>query len=331
MGVHAGLFRSGWQSAAVEELKLQDQNGKVRKVVLKYLQRALTTEIGTSHTPCVTSTKQSYNEALVDTSTLFLREAKVTFNKREWMTICENPEEGLMRRVLAQMDALLRNVDEELMARLIAKSGANVVHAAGAVPDVSDVLDYKTLNITDTNRMPQWAPVDELHEDIAENEWDDCTPAILFNNKGAFASYLRAQKIGCCNNSGVDVMKLTQEIGYAPYMAKSVEKGFLSAGLIAADAKDAVLLMNPGSAHLIEVWDNEHDNYRHGEMATTLWQDPFSQEKLDFEVQFDRCTKDYIVTMYVQKDVFGMPTDQFKATDPLANTNGIMVYKLTRG
>ena len=331
-GGNGGLFRSGFNSDIVETVKLQEKgSGKVRTIIVKYLQRALTSEIESAYTPCVNNTKPAEKEDTIDTSGFITKLGKLTINKRDFLKVCENPDEAIMRRVMTKIDALLRSLDEALMAKLIAKAGANIAHTVVTVPDPSLITDYKTLNITDTARNPKWASVDTLLEDLEENEWGAATPAILFSNKGGFSSYVRAEKIGCCNDSGQNIQAVAQQLGFAPYKSKSVAAGFLAAGLGASDAANAIMLLNPGSAHLLEYWDNEHDSYNIGETFTSLWVDPFSMEKFDFEVQWDSCTKEYIISVYAKKDIFGLPTDVFNVGDPLSLTNGIMLYNMARG
>ena len=344
-GISAGLFRSGFGDAFVErKAAIQDpETGKVQGIILSYLQRCCPSDVTQAATdlvstqdcdPCTPDAIDEYQEVLIDPSGLRTFCKKVTFQNSQWIQRCEDPEVGMLRRFQTRIDALLCSADVWLLEQIIANAGANNNHltlAAGTIPDETLIAEYQTIQIVDANRLPVWASVDQIFEDIDCNELNDCPTAILFGLKGGFATYSRAEAFSCCNDAGADVEAVAGALDFAPFKSRHVQTAFENIGLAAADAATATLMIHPGSAHLLEVFKYEHHPFAHGNSLGMVYTDPESGERFDLKVYFDDCNERTIMTLSKHVGVFTAPTDQFQSCDALQNTNGIMLYNFTRG
>lgn len=330
----AGFFRSGFNEAFVNEtVQVQDGNGNLRHVIMSYLPRTVTANnealAASTLDVCAGGATTDYSETLVDPDGLQIVWQQKRFNRRSWMKICEDPSEAQLRILMSMVDAINRTADTEIIKRVIEGAGGNQAHPVlTSPPTIADINTYRQIDIIDANKMPLWAGVNQLHEDFAVNEMEDCPVGILFGLKNPFATYKRAEKIGCCNDLGQDLNAVANELGFAPFQSRNVEAAFVAAGLAAADAPRGTVVIHPGSAHLIEVFDNLHSPFTDGQSFSMLWTDPVSGERFDLEIQFDRCSKDVVITLYKQFKVFSMPTDQFITGDHLFELNGTQLYNM---
>lgn len=341
-GLAAGFFRTSFNQQFVEKMvELQDDEGKIREVILNYLQRSTVAEVTSAAfnptsvsecAPCTAGTIDDYQEVKVDTTDLRTFCKKVTFSRRQWIQRCENPDVGMMRRWYTQLDALLSAADIFLMTEMIEGAGANKAHpTVTGVPDEALIAHYRELTIVDANANPQWLAVNTMFEDIAVNEMTDCPIAIFYGQKGGFASYARAEAIGCCNDQGQDVEAVASALDFLPFQSRHVEVAFTATITAAGEGANATLLVHPGSAHLIEVFKEEHDSFNDGESMSMVYTDALSQEMFDLVIMYDRCTRTYTFTFMKHVGVFVIPVDQYKSTDHLANVNGIFLYNMKKG
>jgi hypothetical protein len=343
-GLSAGFFRSGFSDPFVDKNVALQEGGKVHSIVLSYLQRALPSSVTQAATdldstqdctPCTAGTVQEYNEVLIDASSLNTFCRKVTFQNSQWIERCENPEVGMMRRFQAQIDAILNTADVFLIEQAIAQAGANNNHvtlAAGTVPDETLIAEYQQLDIVDANRLPIWATVDQLFEDLDVNELNDCPSAILFSQKGGFATYSRAEAFSCCNDAGANLSAVADALGFAPFKSRNVETAFFNSLQVddQGSAPDAALILHPGTVHLLEIWKYEHHPFAHGQSMGMVYTDPQSGEKFDMKVYFDDCNEITTFTLSKHVGVFVAPTDQYATGDALESVNGVMLYEFSR-
>lgn len=343
-GISAGFFRTSFNAQFLDKVvELQDDEGKIREIILTYLRRCCVSDVTQTAfdpvsvnecDPCTPGTIEDYQEVKIDTTDLQTFCKKVTFSRRQWIQRCENPDVGMMRRWQTQIDALLCAADIFLIQEIIEGAGANNNHPTLAdctVPDETVIADYRELEIVDVDRNPVWAAVDEMFEDIAVNESGDCPIAILYGLKGGFATYARAEGFACCNDKGQDVEAVAGALDFLPFQSRHVQTAFENVGLLAADAANASVLIHPGSAHLIEIFKEEHDSFQDGESMSMVYTDPWSGERFDMIVIFDKCTRTYTFTFYKHVGVFTMPLDQYQNCDHLCNINGIFLYNFSRG
>lgn len=336
-GTSAGFFRSGFNEEFVgDTIQIQNpRTGTLSHAVFDYLPRTVSANTETvasnSLDVCNSTDDTTYNEVQVTPDGFSLVWQQKRFNKRSWMQICEDPEDAQMRILLSMMDAVLTKCDVEIMRQMIVGAGGNANHPTATAPPVAnDITTYRGVDLIDANRMAIWAGVDDMLEDFAVNELDDCPVGVFFGLKNAFNTYKRSEKIGCCNNVGQDAAAVAAELDYAPFVSRNVEAAFVGAGLTAAVAPRASLIAHPGASHLIEIYDNLHSPMADGMSFSMMWTDEQSGETFDFEVQYDRCSKNIIITVYKKFKVFNMPTDQFATGDHLFQTNGLMLYDFVR-
>jgi hypothetical protein len=341
-GISAGFFRSGFTEPYVEKKAAIQVDGKVHSIVLSYLQRAAAGSVtagatdldGTQDcTPCTAGTVQEYQEVLIDASGLQTFCRKVTFQNSQWIERCEDPETGMMRRFQAQIDAILNATDVWLLEQVIAGAGANANHPTipNDVPDETLIGEYRALDIVDVNRLPIWASVDSLFEDFDVNEVNDCPTAVIFSQKGGFATYARAEAFSCCNDAGANLQEVAAALDFAPFKSRNVETAFANTLLVDTEAPNCAIVLHPGSTHLLEVFKYEHHPFAHGQSLGMVYTDPASGERFDMKVWFDDCNEITTFTLSKHVGIFNMPTDQYASGDPLENTNGIMLYSLERG
>lgn len=338
--ISSGFFRSSFnQNYNVGQQVFRTDSGKIKRVILNYLPRAVASEVLTNKTDlCAATAEQQYDEFEVIGTDLKVARMTFTIAPHNWVQVCESVDDIIARRWMAQINALNQKVDLECMKDIIAGPGANggFVGSETTIPNPALIAEYKTLDIIDGDRVPIWAGVDELDTDMSINEVSDVPTAVLFGLDNPFKTFVKARKVGCCNDKGVDIQRVVEELGgFAPFKGRQVKQAFIDTGLIAADAQGAAVLLHPGAAHLIETFDYDHYTHNFSDLSYgTTWIDPVSGEKYDVKVKYEDCVNDapqgqVIVNITKTYKAITMPTDQYKVGDSKENQNGVYLYKFT--
>lgn len=338
--ISSGFFRSPFNNVGnLGQEVVRREDGTVREVILKYLPRAVESEVATNFTGlCTAGSELDYFETSVTPANFSISRQKITIEADNWDLVCESIPDIIGRRWMAQINALNQQAEGVMAGQIIAGTGANagITAAPTNITDPALIAEYRSLDLIDSDSMPIWAGVDSFETDMALNEVSDVPAAVLFGLTNPFKTFVHSQKVGCCNDKGQDITQVVEQLNnIAPFRGRKIQDAFVTAGLSASDAAGAAIVLHPGSAHLIEYFDFDRAPYVHGSSYGSTWIDPISGEKYDVKVEFVPCGSgtsrkgQYVINIYKQYKVFTMPTDQYKSGDAKENQNGIMLYQFT--
>lgn len=338
--ISSGFFRSPFNQMFNLEAPevMRNEDGTIRRVIARYLQRAVIGDVLTDMTNlCTAATEVPYQEFEFNGDNMKVARKKFTINYNNWKKVCESPDNLIKQRWMACINAINQKVDLEVAKDVINGRGANAGHAnPTTIPTVNTIATYKAIDlVNDTTRQPLWAGVDEFHKDMALNEISGIPAAVIFGIQNKFRTFTHAKDVGCCNDLGQDLRAVVEKMNnLAPFMGRQVQAAFVALGLANndAEANSAAIVLNPGAAHLIETFDYDYYPYTDGSSYGTTWIDPVSGEKYDVMVDFATCTGPLpVVTVNIYKTykAVTMPTDQYKAGDTKENQNGVYLYSFT--
>lgn len=332
-----------------DALRLDDGQGHIRDVILKYLKRAVPQQAGTAD-DCQISLIQSYNEMTLATTQY--RKLSVYVPDSDLSRYCEEATEMVringmptpfmnefLTRLLAAANGVLGAIDMDLLTLQAAEFGVNVVTGTNAATTVNfpganaGVDNFYTEGMT------------KLLQDLALNEI--CGNVNIVGH-GNFNAYNIQQIAACCSQLGIDQSRFSGFTFYPDIYATSVW------------GENHIGIFAPGSAGLIEI--NRYLGFAGGQRGnSTFFTMPFpvdcpecngTYDSMDFDVQlrFIDCPttinvgcvgektvgRGWIIDLGKSFGLFTLPTDAYQHeayddcyNDRLAGNNGTLRYIVT--
>ena len=291
-------------------IQIPVQDGEKRKQVrIKYTPRSVTSQVRTTPSDeCIPDDYPDMCETTFDVTEYV--EKGFGIKEREVAKICEGNDEWLQRSLLIQFDALARTINENLLTQQSLNFGINVATGNNLVKSVNV--------ITAANGQPLPIGIQEVDIDFRLRNQMSGNPIVV--GAGNFYKYNNTLKVGCCNTSGVDMLALMNQLGYAFFMDASLEN-ILNA--------NEFIVYEPTKIQFVPYNENVGDNMR---VVSNLFShstitDPRTGIVYDLDVRYDDCKKEWFVKMYLNYGIFFTPSDAFQFADPLFQVNGSLYYE----
>ena len=287
--------------------KVSDGNGKVKTVSLIYDRRLVETDVSdSSGTRTCTSSTERYNAYQTYTidSTQWLRaEDKIT--TAELATVCSDDVPSLMAKKIGQLvDVLERKIATQTAEEVVGMIG-QWNDAVGNVNGSSE-LELATLVSAATKQLDpfMWGNLN-----IALNQTGYCAPPIIV---GGADMYLGAQAFdsGCCSDTGVDIMNITNKLGKAVMYDKRVAKALGTGGNF---ANNKSVVFQAGSLALITYNESPQIQMIGGDYNKFKVNSPRTGLPIDIILK-DDCGVISIVG-YANTKLVGLPADMFANSD----------------
>lgn len=330
-------------------LKLDDGQGHIRDVILKYLKRAVPEQAGTAD-DCQISLIQSYNEMTLATTQY--RKLSVYVSDADMSRYCSDATEMVringfptpfmnefLTRLLAAANGVIGAIDIDLLTLMAAEFGVNVVTGTNAPTEVNfpgagaGVDNFYTEGMT------------KILQDLALNEVCGNVNVVGHGNFNAFTIQ---QVAACCSQLGLDQSRWSG-FNYYPDIYAMNTWGANQIGVFA-----------PGSVGLIEL--NRYEGFAGGQRGDSwFFTMPLpidcpecngSYDSMDFDVQLRYLTcpttinvgcvgettvgRGWIVDLGKSFGLFTLPTDAYQHeayddcyNDRLAGNNGTLRYIIT--
>lgn len=298
-------------SAHPEQLQTDAGDGKIKQVVVRYLNAALESEVVT--TPgdiCEAGSPDTFNFELVK-PTLYAG-IPATFTNAEMRKWCDSPSADRAKIILQKMNPLFVNMNKQLIA------AGNA--AVGGFYDGGLAGKELPMLFQATGGMMQSNPAGEvtLLEDMSDLGIVG-TPIVV--GAGKLSQYTRYAGIGCCNDYG-------QEIG-STGMFNFYRDQFL--GGVTGNADD-FLAFAPGAVQFVS-WNANKGEFAvvNGASYETTIIDPITGIELDLDVVYDTCTKTWVFTFGKHFDLFTTPVEVYGEGDPREGVNNLFKYRAVCG
>jgi len=229
------LLSSQWTNGVVAGTASPGK-GKLRTVELWYQPRIVPGEINSTTTNVCTSTNNSgslCHTCEIDTNVG--KSYNEFINAETLATVCLDNDMYIAQRIQAMMNAIVMEVNDDLIDQLSACSGAFGQNETGVVANVKTTRTRKT----GTND-----PATEAIEDIAFATMNAgyCSVPYIFGWNEIFR-YLKAIKAGCCADNGIDFSQLVQQNDMVLVPSSRIPT--------ALGNTNGFLTVNPGAVQLI--------------------------------------------------------------------------------
>lgn len=283
---------------------------KLRQVRIKYMTRA--TEDIISDTRSEDCTFDYYDDFVEETVTLQeYAEVVWALDKYDMRDICESPDEMVSMTLQNKIDALIKNINKRLLAKQALNFGTNIRTGSAAATDVQV--------LTSTSAADQ-VGLQDLIQDYTEYNQYAGTPILV--GSGNIARALATIETGCCNQEGVDMLALSNTLGFSYFLDTTIQ-GVLGSNQFA--------ILAPGTTHFLG-W-NEYEGYNvtnYPTSSTTTIVDPRTGLDLDFKLVYDDCKEKWFLKLSKHFDLFTQPADAMDASDELYGTTGTLRYTATK-
>ena len=309
VGFVESLISDANMTGAIQKLPVQD-GSKQKRVRVKYMTRATEDIVSdTRSTDCTFDYYDDFVETDVDLE--LYSEVTWAIDKYQMKDICEGRDEMVAMTVQNKIDALMQNINKRLLARQAANFGVNIRTGASTATDV-EVL-------TSTSAANQEG-FQDIVQDYQEYNLFKGTPILV--GSGNIARAFATIETGCCNQEGVDILALTNTLGFSYYLDTTLQ---------ASLGSNQFVVYAPGSTHLVEWNEYLGENITtYPTSSTTTIVDPRSGMLLDLKVVYDECKEKWFFKLSKHFDLFNTPVDAYDAADPLYGINGTLRYTATK-
>jgi len=295
-------LESAQNTAGVEKVQLDQGNGKRREVRIKFLQRAVDSEILTDEPPCSGEDSPSPKEETVQAITDFVRTPVLSFDDNDMRLLCESGDEYRAGVINAQFNALAVALDKKLIADQAANFGAFVP----ALPPGPAYKDYALLNSTNNYSM-NYKGESDLINDI-ENLESGAKPLVI--GAGYLGDYVRQAGIGCCNQYGQNL----SQAGNMDYFRDKYVDQILGS--------NHYITLVPGYTQLL-TWNKYKGEFtmNGADYVKGTIVDPFTGLEADVKWTYDKCEEKWLMFMRLWYKVYRLNIDAFKQYDDLRGVN----------
>lgn len=330
-----------------DSLKLDEGNGHIREVRLKYRKRAVPQAVATSDN-CDIDIAPQYNEVTLPLTEFakygiyisdedlsrYCADATAMRRPNGWPTPFMD---DFLNAVMESANGVLGKMDQTLNTKMLTKFGINVVTGTNAASTVNINPDANIRDLEDG--------VTKILADAIENEM---CGELVFWGSGLFNNYTIQQIAACCAANGLDTSMFTGYQWFNDLYAKAI----LGTNQIGVYSK--------GSLGLIEI--DRFRGFRAGDKGTSqFFNAPLPIDcpecngglldmNFDFQLKYFDCpttinvgcegeqTIDRGYVLFISKayDLFSIPTDAYQHTaygdcynDRLAGNNGTLRYIIT--
>lgn len=296
-------------TAGVEMVPVDPGTGKKKKVRITYAQRGTEADVvDTQNDDCSTEIEKTPFEEEVEV-TSYLRTKGIKFDDNEMRKLCEPDSQWMSRIVNGEIDALVRVLNKKLILQQSTNFGK-------FNPDISPSTKKTVQMLANSGESARYRGEVEILRDF--QKLDVAGRPILIGD-GNLDIYTQLQKVGCCNNFGVDL----SQGGKFDYFYDR----FLG-DIIGGD--DDFIGLAPGYVQLM-TWNKYVGTYKkeNGTFAHGTIMDPITGLTFDMKWHFNDCNDTWSLFFGLWYDLYFLPSDAYAAGDELRGVNYTLHYEAT--
>jgi len=284
------------------------QGSKKRVVEVRWRQRSTESDIEESKSGTCTSTDfPDFNSELFEVSKEV--ERKFALNTSEFKAVCEGRSEFIGETLELTFDALARKINSALLTEQLTNFGINIASGSAATTSVT-VFPAAT-------GAPNAAALQTL---MLEYEiTNEMAGAPIWVGGGNIYKFWKTLQVGCCNDAGVNMLDLSNSLGYAPFVDTMVDSVI---------GTNQFIVMEPQSVQFVPF--NDYVGEDATSSGTSVARGTITDSKTgityDLKVLQDDCSDNWIVIINLNYDIFFQPGEAFSANDHLYGTNGTLRY-----
>jgi hypothetical protein len=284
------------------------EGSKERLVQVRWGQRAITSQVNTTDDgTCDTDDFPDFNSTTFSVTKYV--DTKFAMDMKQFKKVCMGRSEFFDDVIMRRFDALAKTINGELLTEQLTNFGVN--HATGSSATKSVTV------FPAATGAPNASALQELMSDFeVENEFVG-TPIII--GAGNIYKFWKTLEVGCCNDAGINMLDLSNSLGWAPFVDKQVDT-IIGANQFIMMEQHAVQFV-PFNDYVGEDATSAGDSVARGTIT-----DPKTGVTYDIKVLQDDCSDKWNVIISLHYDIFFTPLDQYQVDDPLRGSNGTLRY-----
>lgn len=290
-------------------ISIEKQDGSKQKSVrIKWLQRDVQSQVLTSKPSCSDDvTYSDFNEETISVNNYVYR----TFGLKtsEVKKICEGRVQFMEMNIKKSFDSLAREINEQFLTELALNFGINVRTGNTTASDLTV--------FPDATGNPNARPLQILKNDY--NVRNQFVGNMMVIGAGNIYDYWTTLTSACCNDGGVDMLSLSNKLGWSPFVDVMAED-VLGTNHFAVLEPGAVQFI-PFNEYVGEDATSFADNISRGTIT-----DPRTGITYDIKI-FQDCDDDWKVIIGLNYDFWFTPASQYHFDDPLYGTRGTLRYR----
>jgi hypothetical protein len=284
--------------------------GKTMNVNMTYFQRIPESEVEeASERGCATENKKGnfVKQYSIDTTAL-LKSGEV-IEAKDLERFCQNNDEYILGVIMRHLNAIDRKVATQTSQQAQALLGAYSADAETAYSITGDDLVLQTKDAAGAY-LP--GAIEKLDQAAMMSSYN----GFLAFGGNAMSEYLRLTLAGCCSNSGLDVLALYQQYGYAFAYDRRLATAL-------GNVLTKNLIMEPGALQLLNYtqtpWkENISIEMRSGYEAIQLT----TPAGVDVDMYIkDECPGKVSINVFANTKLVGLPDDMFPSADNFEGVN----------
>ena len=285
------------------------QNGSKKRVVeLRWRQRTIETQVFTSESgSCTSDNYPDFNSELFEVDKYV--EYKFALNTKEFKEVCEGRGKFIQDSLENSYDAIARVINKESLTEQATEFGINLRTGVSTATTV-DVFPAAT-------GAPNAAALQTLMADFeVENEMSG-TP--IWIGAGNIYKYWKTLEQACCNDAGINMLDLSNSLGYAPFTDTTMKQVLNT---------DEFIVLEQGSVQFVPFNDyvGEDVTSAGDSVARGTITDSKTGITYDIKVLQDDCSDDWVVKLSLHYGIFFQPLSAYQFDDPLYGTRGSLLY-----
>lgn len=285
------------------------QGSKKRVVELRWRQRTIESQVLEAESgTCTSDNFPDFNSELFEVAKFV--EYKFALNTEEFKAVCEGRSKFIQDSINLSYDALAKTINRALLTEQVTNFGINIRTGSSAASSI-DVFPAAT-------GAPNAAALQTLQSDFEVDNEMVGTP--IWIGAGNIYKYWKTLEQACCNDAGINMLDLSNSLGYAPFTDTMM-------GGVFADPDDFMVL-EQGSIQFVPFNDYVGEDVTSS--GTSVARGTITDTKTgityDIKVLQDDCNDDWVVKMTLHYDIFFQPLEAYQVDDPLFGTNGTLRY-----
>jgi hypothetical protein len=282
--------------------KVSDGNGKVKNVKVVYEQRLLESAVteGSGARSCTTSNETFDNYANYTIDPNVWLSAGEKFTTADLATVCTTDVQGMLsKKIMKVIDAIERKIATKVSTELVALYGKYGSNVAGVT---NDELVVSTFIGSAANKVLDYTALSDIS--MAAMQTGYCAPKIIVGGSALY-KYGQNIEVGCCSDTGVNILDAANKFGQAFMYDKRV--------VAALGSENKSIMFQAGAVALITYNEASQIANLGANYAKFIMFSPRTGLPIDIVLKDDCGT--ISVVGYANTKLVGLPTDMFASGD----------------
>lgn len=285
------------------------QNGSKKRIVeVRWMQRTIESQVFTEESGnCSTDNYDDFNSELFEVDKYV--EYKFGLNFSEFKEVCEGRGNFIQDALEKSYDAMARVINKECLTEQATELGINLRTGVSTATSI-DVFPAAT-------GAPNAAALQTLMSDFeVENEM---TGTPIWIGAGNIYKYWKTLEQACCNDAGVNMLDLSNSLGYAPFTDTTMKTIFNA---------NEFLVLEQGAVQFVPFNDYVGEDVTSS--GTSVARGTITDAKTgltyDIKVMQDDCNDNWTVIVKLNYGIWFQPLDAYQVDDHLRGTRGSLLY-----